>query len=161
VSWESLSLEGREGVKESMMKDIDDLDYGDAINFNGAVTSSKKDTEGNYVSVSAVFSTNIDFSKIPQDVSKEEIFFKSYLAAFTLDVKKGMFFHGYVVSNPDYESFKDDQEGLTEYLQKFVANDPEQMEDLFQFIAMIDAFATAMLEGNMLSKYINTIHSKK
>lgn len=146
---------------DELLEMSSDEDYGDALDFNGAVTSATKDSSGNYTGFSALFAANIDLNKLPQSTPVEEVAIKGAALSVSLNVKEGIHFHGYFISNPDYKSFKEDEEGLTELLQKLVANDPEEMQQIFQVFVMVDAFVTAMLEDeDVLGKYLSFSKSR-
>jgi hypothetical protein len=139
---------------DNMFETTTDQEYGDALNFSGAVTSTSKDAQGNYQGLTALFAATVDFSKLPEETPLEDVFFKSFALSVSLNVHEGLSFQGYVISNPDYKSFKEDEEGLTEFLKKLAANDPDEMRTIFQTFMMVDTVVSSMLEGNNLGKFI-------
>ncbi|WP_454780972.1 hypothetical protein [Legionella sp. WA2022007384] len=48
-------------------------EYGDAIFIKGVVTSTTKDSDGNYIGLTALISAKIDLDKLPEDLSRESV----------------------------------------------------------------------------------------
>jgi len=126
--------------------------YGDAASVKGVVTSTAKDTEGNYTALTGIISAKIDLNKLPQHISSEDVIVTDAVIYLTINLKTGITYDSYIVSNPDYESFQEDQEGLKETLDKFLAGDPDEIAGFVGLFSQLDNLANDILEDSELLK---------
>ena len=131
-------------------------EYGDAVSVKSIVTSTKKDSAGNYTSLTALISTKIDLSKLPEDMESEDVFATDAVFSISLDLKTGATIDAFVVSNPDYLGFKEGQEGLKETLDKLLAQDEETLDRIAAIARWLGETASAIVEmDNSLKIQVN------
>lgn len=147
---------------EEIAKDYTEEEYGDAATIRSVVTSTTKDTEGNFTALTALISVKIDLSKLPEETISEDIFATDIVLSLSINLKTGVMINAYLVSNPEYIKFKEDQEGLKEILDKLLARDDEALEELTDFVARLDDFASQIVEmSNSLKSKLNSITQLK
>ncbi|KGP63062.1 hypothetical protein EP47_09015 [Legionella norrlandica] len=128
-------------------------DYGDAISMRSVITSTTKDSEGNYTALTALVSAKVDLSKLPEDMASENVMATDVVFSLTINLKTGVAVDAFFISNPDYIGFKENEIGLKEVLDKLLARDEEAMDEILGLIQTIDEIATQLVEMNNLLKY--------
>ena len=118
--------------------------YGKAVKIDAAVDELKKDQQNNVESIKMHFTARIDSSQLPNDLKPEDVEFKN-LSFAVLASRKNMGINGYIVMNPLYKSFRRDQVGLKEFIEKLLSEDAQVYRSLQDFIAMIDDVATEIV----------------
>lgn len=122
-------------------------EYGDAASVKGVVTSTAKDSQGNYTGLTALISAKIDLSKLPEEVDVTDVIATDAVVSVAIDLKKGAKIDAYIVSNPKYRGFDEDQLGLKEVLDKLLASDEESLEMIDSYISRLDQLATYIVES--------------
>lgn len=141
---------------EELAKEYSEEEYGDAVSVRSVITSTTKDVEGNFTSLTALISVKIDLSKLPEETSSEDIIATDAVFSLTINLKTGVMIDAYVVSNPEYIGFKEGQEGLKETLDKLLARDEEAMAEIEDFASRLDELASELVE---MSNEINRFKS--
>ncbi|WP_115707358.1 hypothetical protein [Legionella sainthelensi] len=121
-------------------------EYGEAISVNGVVTSTTKDTDGNYTGLTALVSAKIDLDKLPEDQSRDSVMVTDVVVSLTLNLKTGIAIDSYVISNPEYWGFKEDQIGLKEILERLLNRDEEALEMINGLFMYFDYVASDIVE---------------
>lgn len=116
-------------------------EYGDAASIKGIITSTSKDVHGNYTGLTALLTAKIDLSKLPEGMESEDVIATDAALSIALNVKTGLTVEGFVVSNPEFRGFKEDQEGLKEFLDKLLARDEEEMQKIQDLFMNLDYIA--------------------
>lgn len=126
--------------------------YGDALKVKSTISAIEKDDNGNKIGLTAIISAKIDFNKLPNDTSKEDVEFKNMTFAISLNAKKSSELHGFININPDSTYCKEGQQKLQQMLEMLIDND-ERLIGLLSYIAMqADASATELLNSNYFNK---------
>lgn len=133
----------------NLVNDQISIDLGDAFTINVVVSDIGKDNDDNYTSLSAIINAKIDFSKLPEDITSQEIMFKDLVISLKLDVKKGCELNGYININPEYASFQKDETGLKEILENIIAHDENELEKFTFYIFFLNDMAEAILKSNL------------
>lgn len=123
-------------------------DYGDAASVKGVVTSTTTDAKGNYTGLTALISGKIDLTKLPEDKTSEDVIATNAVLSITLNVKTGLMIDAYLVSNPEYLGFKENQLGLKELLDKLLARDEEAMAMIEHSARWLDHLADGIVGNN-------------
>ena len=76
-------------VLDETVKDYVEM-YGDAISIKGVVTSTAKDTEGNYTGFTALVSAKVDLNKLPEEMSSDQIIVTDTVVSISLNLKTGV-----------------------------------------------------------------------
>lgn len=121
--------------------------YGEAITLETKITDRTQDEAGNYTGLKGSIVFAIDFSKLPEGKSKEEIVVKSGSASIAVNVKTGVAITAEVVSNADYKGFQRDNEGLKEYLDKLLGQDQETMRQVLELFQKLEQLAGQVVNG--------------
>ncbi|KTD06468.1 hypothetical protein Lgra_3245 [Legionella gratiana] len=121
-------------------------EYGDAIFIKGVLTSTTKDMDGNYTGLTALLSAKIDLNKLPEDLSRTEVMATDAFISITLNLKTGFSIDGFVVSNPEYSGFQEDELGLKEVLEHFLARDKETRDLIEGTFMFLDYVASDIVE---------------
>lgn len=121
-------------------------EYGDAISIKGVVTSTTKDDEGNYTGLTALISTKIDLNRLPEYQSRESVLATDAVFSITLNLKTGIAIDAYVVSNPEYWGFEEDQMGLKELLEHLLNRDEEARDLIAGTFMYFDYIASDIVE---------------
>ncbi|KTD55716.1 hypothetical protein Lsan_3268 [Legionella santicrucis] len=121
-------------------------EYGDAVSVNGVVTSTTKDTDGNYTGLTALISAKIDLDKISDEQTRELVMVTDVVVSLTLNLKTGIAIDSYVISNPEYSGFKEDQIGLKEILERLLNRDEEVLEIINGLFMYFDYVASDIVE---------------
>jgi hypothetical protein len=130
---------------ENIAKDYTEF-YGDAASVKSVVTSTTKNDEGNYVGMTALITGKIDLSKLPEEIDKQYVFATDAAVSVSLNLKTGLSIEAFIVSNPEYIGFEENQEGLKELLEKLLAQDEEGLEFISDIATQINEIATEMVE---------------
>jgi hypothetical protein len=120
--------------------------YGDAINISIEVTERARNAAGDYSGFRVSLRLALDLSKLPESKKKEMEPFLSAQADVRIQFKQGIFFEGQVVSNPVYQGFQKDREGLKEYLEKLLNQDSRVMQELQSYAETIYGIAHQLVE---------------
>lgn len=139
---------------EELVKDFAE-EYEDAISVKGEVTSTTKDEDGNYTGLTALFSMKIDLNKLPGSTSSEEVMFTEAMVAVSLNIKTGLNLDAFLISNPQYKSFNQEQEGLKEALEKLLAGDEEAIDSINDLVMRIDDLASGVVNSLNLWSHFN------
>ena len=129
---------------EGIAKDYS-REYKDAVSVKGVVTSTPKDNDGNFTGLTALFSMKIDLSKLPEDKKSEEVMATDIVLALNLNLHEGLSIDAFMVSNPNYLRFNEDQDGLKETLNKLLANDEEVNTSLRGLVVSLDDMASKIV----------------
>lgn len=133
---------------EDLAKDFA-REYEDAISVKGEVTSTTKDEEGNYTGLTALFSMKIDLNKLPEYKSIEEVMVTESVVSISLNTKTGLTLDAFLISNPQYMGFNEDEIGLKEMLEQLLAGNEEALSAIADLATRIDELATEILSGNL------------
>lgn len=143
---------------EDFANDYASTAYGDALSLTSVVTSTTKDSDGNYTGLSALISIKIDLSKLPADIESKNINFTDAALSLALNLKTGIKVDAFVVSNPEYIGFARDQLGLKEILDKLLARDEETMDNLGNMANKMNFLAQYLVE---MTNWLNISHSSR
>ncbi|CAM2946667.1 Uncharacterised protein [Legionella steigerwaltii] len=135
-------------------------EYDDAVFIKGEVTSTTKDDNGNYTGLSALVAIKIDLDKLPEYISREDIMATDAFFAVTLNLKTGITIDAFVVSNPEYLRFKEDQMGLKEVLEELLTRGKETRAIIETLFIGLDATASGIVEVDN-STFWNLISNNK
>lgn len=138
-----------ESFVKNLIHDFSSLELGNALTINSVVNDVGIDSEDNYSKLLAIISIKIDLSKLPEDVSADEIMFKDLVISLKLDVKNGLEINGYVNINPEFVSFKEGEAGLKEILEKIIAKDENQLEEFTGYMYFLNDMTEALLNGDI------------
>lgn len=119
--------------------------YGDAASVNGIVTSTTRDANGNYDSLTGIVSARVDLAKLEDKDMIDSVMATEAVIYATINVKTGLTLNGYVVSNPLYSRFQDNEQGLKEVLDKLLAQDNEVLEEIGLFLSEVDMIAEQLV----------------
>lgn len=128
-------------------------EYGDAIFIKGVVTSTTKDNDGNYTGLTALISTKIDLNKLPENLSRDEVMVTDAFFSITLNLKTGIAVDAFIISNPEYWGFQDNQLGLKELLEHLLARDKEAIQVIVNVFANLDYMASNIVEVDNSSSW--------
>lgn len=115
--------------------------YKDALVVNAQLDRTDKDADGNFVLVTGNLTISVDFAKLPQNVTKEDVPATEASLNFEFQPTKGISMVFQARSNPDYKGFRADQKGLKEYLELLLTRDTETLEALNKGFTALDQFA--------------------
>ncbi len=130
---------------ENIAKEYTDL-YGDAASVKSVVTSTSKDDEDNYIGMTALISGKIDLDKLPEYIERNSVFATEAGVSLSFNLKQGISIEAFIVSNPEYMGFDEDQEGLKELLDKLLAQDEEGLEFINDLATQLDGIASELVE---------------
>lgn len=138
-------------------------EYGDAASVRSVITSTNKDTDGNYTGLSALVSAKFDLSKLPEETNKEAIRFTDIVMSLTINIKTGVMIDAYMVSNPDYFGFNENEIGLKEILDGLLSGDAEALGEIESFVQGLDNAAASIVEmtSELKRSILNRLHLKK
>jgi hypothetical protein len=122
-------------------------DYGDAATITVQTSNEKKDAQGNYVSLEAKIGVTIDLDKLPATTPKDSVMFTGAKIHLSVDLTKGADIRGVVYSNPAYSDFAQDQQGLKEYLNLLLKQDPQTLQDIGGLYQELDDLAGGIVNG--------------
>ncbi|WP_131779611.1 hypothetical protein [Legionella bozemanae] len=128
-------------------------EYGDAIFIKGVVTSTTKDIDGNYTGLTALITTKIDLNKLPEDLSREEVMATDAFFSITLNLKTGIAIDAFMISNPEYWGFQENQLGLKELLEHLLARDKEAIQIIVNVFANLHYMASNIVEVDNSSSW--------
>lgn len=131
-------------LEETIMDSI--KEYGDAVFIKGIVTSTNKDTDGNYTGLTGLISAKIDLNKLPENLPHSSIIATDAFFSITLNLKTGIAIDSFIVSNPEYTGFQEDQMGLKEILEHFLARDKEARDLIEGLFMYFDYLASDIVE---------------
>jgi hypothetical protein len=146
-------FEGALPYVDAAVKDWFLSGYGDAASMRSIVTSTTKDTQGNYSALSALISIKLDLAKLPADQLIEDIIVTEAVFSFTLNANTGLIADAFLVTNPAYKRFNKNEMGLKELLDGLIAGNEFEMAVITAFIKDFDWLADIVV-GNKLSKMI-------
>jgi hypothetical protein len=122
-------------------------EYGDAISMDVKITDKKQDEQGNYVSMKGRLKFKFDFAKLPPNRPKNKVLLSAGQIDVNLNVQTGVGFNVSIVSNPEFDGFKKDNDGLKEYLEKLLAKDPEVLNSISRMVFSLDNSAERIVNG--------------
>ena len=128
------------------LKDNFAAEYGDAVTVLAQITQKTKDADGNYEHVEGQISFDLDVAKLPVDKKAEDVIATAGRLQFSVDATAGFTLSADVGINPRYRGFADDQAGLKDLLDKLLTQDSDTMDQLSQYIEMIDGYAADIVE---------------
>lgn len=111
--------------------------YGSAATVSSEIINYSKDAKGNYESLTAVFTLDLDYKNLPADVKIEDVELQKAEVTISLTTKSAAV-HGSVVFNPKFLGFADQASGLKIELEKLSERDDLIVRD-------IQVFTNAML----------------
>jgi|GEM_PF-4554210 len=132
---------------EQFAKSYSAEDYEDAASVHGVVTSTTVDGRGNYTGLSAFLSAKIDLAKLPERTPKDSVIATEVVVSLDINLKTGVKVDGYIVSNPAYYGFKQDEVGLKELLDKLLARDEDAMASIQSYAEEINRDAEYVVNG--------------
>ena len=135
-------------------------EYGDAIFIKGVVTSTTKDAEGNYIGLSALLAIKIDLDKLPEYLSPEDVMVTDAFFSITLNLKTGIAIDSFIVSNPEYLGYQQDQMGLKEVLENLLARGDETKRMIETVFMSLDSIPSDIVEMDN-SLFRNSISNNK
>jgi hypothetical protein len=140
------------GVEEMVLELAKDFakEYGDAATIDVKVTDKTTDENGNFVTIKATMSGNIDLTKLPAEVKVEDVLFTSAGIELDVNLVKGISFKLNAISNPAYKGFQEDQEGLKEMLEKLLARDAKQMQEIESLFKNLNETASQIVNGQSM-----------
>lgn len=122
------------------------IEYGDAVFVKGVITSTTKDDEGNYSGVTALIATKIDLDKLPENLSRDSVMAIEAVFSVTLNLKTGIGLDAFVVSNPEYSGFQENQMGLKEMLELLLERDEDAKSFIISTFMVLDTIASEVVE---------------
>jgi hypothetical protein len=120
--------------------------YGEAATLEADVNQIVKDEKGNVLSAKVFVTASIDFSKLPANLKLEDVEFKKFELSASVS-NRTVEIGGSAVLNPAYKGFRQDEDGLKEYIEKLLNEDQETYESLAGLISALDSFAKDMVEA--------------
>jgi hypothetical protein len=138
-------------------------EYGDAASVRSVITSTNKDADGNYTGLSALVSAKFDLSKLPEETNKESIRFTDIVMSLTININTGVMIDAYMVSNPDYFGFNENEIGLKEILDSLLSGDEEALGEIESFVQGLDNAASSIVEmtSELKRRILSQLHIKK
>jgi hypothetical protein len=138
-------------------------EYGDAASVRSVITSTNKDADGNYTGLSALVSAKFDLSKLPEETNKESIRFTDIVMSLTININTGVMIDAYMVSNPDYFGFNENEIGLKEILDGLLSGDEEALGEIESFVQGLDNAASSIVEmtSELKRRILSQLHIKK
>ena len=130
---------------EQIVKEYTDQ-YGNAIFIKGVVTSTTKDTDGNYTGLTALISAKIDLNKLPDERLRKFVMLTDAFFSITLNLKTGIAIDSFVVSNPEYWGYEEDQIGLKEILDHLLAHDDAARSMIESIFMTLESTASEWVE---------------
>jgi len=124
-------------------------EYGAAAKIDAKVTENKVDANGDVESIKMTLSALLDLAQLPASKPLNDEEFKSVELSISA-ARTGFEIKASVVMNPDYRRFNTGDDGLKEYVEKLLADDADAYQELSQFLAILDAGASWLL--NMKAK---------
>ena len=124
---------------------------GNALILNSVITSTEKKSPEEYTGLTAIVSAKIDLSKLPQNISSSDVPFINAVFSISLEAKTGIQLNGYVVANPEYIKFKQNEVGLKEILENIANNNQQHLNELFNWASVIDFVITDMMADERIS----------
>lgn len=121
--------------------------YGDAAKITVKISNEHKDSQGNYVSLDADIHFTVDLDQLPQSTSRDSVLLTEARIHLSVDLTQKMEIRGTVYTNPEYEGFQQDQQGLKEYLDKLLNRDFETIQEIGSFYQELDGFAGKIVNG--------------
>ncbi|WP_413290402.1 hypothetical protein [Bdellovibrio sp. HCB337] len=118
--------------------------YGNAATVNGKVEDVQTDAAGNIESAKLRIEAVVDFSKLPADLSANDVEFQSLQVALTAS-KTGFKGSLKVVVNPLNKSFQTDQPGLKELIEKILSEDAETYQGISDAIQVLNSVADSIV----------------
>ncbi|WP_298624642.1 hypothetical protein [uncultured Legionella sp.] len=148
---------------EELAKNYTEEEYGDAASVRSVITSTAKDTEGNFTALSALISAKIDLSKLPEETDKASIRFTDIVISLAINLNTGVMIDAYMVSNPDYFEFSENETGLKEILDSLLSGDEEALEGIKSIFESLDDTASLLVEmsNELKSRILSQLHLKK
>ena len=129
--------------------------YGDAAVVNGTITSTAKDSDGNYTGFSALLAIKVDLNQLPADMPRNEVFITDAVFSLALNFKTGITLDAFVTMNPSYLGFEADQLGLKEALEHLLSRDDDVKEMIEDFFTGLDDLATTMDNASSFWHFIS------
>lgn len=127
-------------------------EYGDAASVKSVVTSTSKDDADNYVGLTALISGRIDLDKLPEYMDKSDVFATDAAVSLSFNLKTGFSIEAFIIHNPEFRGFDQDQEGLKEFLDMLLAQDEEGLYLIHEIVSRIDAMADELVNIGELLK---------
>ncbi|KTD52864.1 hypothetical protein [Legionella quateirensis] len=131
---------------ETLAKEYTEEEYGDAASIKAVITSTSKDSEDNYTSLTALISVKIDLTKLPEETKKEDIMLTDIVLSLNINLKTGLIVDAFMISNPEYSGFNDDEQGLKELLDRLLARDERVMAEIESLAQRLDDIASMIVE---------------
>ncbi len=131
------------GVEEILVDTAKNFtqEYGDAVQVVVNISEKNQDEAGNYVGIKGTIQFTVDLSKLPEGKLPQDVPVLSGNASIQMKVKEGVSVAGTVVSNPAYYRFQNNNEGLKEILDKFLAKDAATLDVVRDLFLQIEEFA--------------------
>lgn len=131
---------------ETLAKEYTEEEYGDAASIKAVITSTNKDSDDNYSSLTALISVKIDLSKLPEATLKEDIIITDMVLSLNINLKTGVIIDAFIISNPEYTGFNNEEQGLKELLDLLLARDETVMEEIENMVQRLDDIASIIVE---------------
>jgi hypothetical protein len=115
-------------------------EYGAAAVVDAKVDELTRDKNQNVTSVRMHADIRIDLSKLPENVSLENVPLVNARLDFEAHLN-GIMLAAEIELNPTYRGFQQDQQGLKELVEKLLSNDKSTYEQLEMAIGWVDSLA--------------------
>lgn len=102
-----------DGVVKEFVRSYTQM-YGGAAEASVNIGEKRQDSEGNYTHVSGTLELQIDLSKLPASMRKEEVMITAAIVNIDVNIKTGFTFSAQIVNNPAYSGFQNKENALKE-----------------------------------------------
>ena len=115
--------------------------YGEAATVSVKIHRKAKDANGNYVSIAGDVSVKIDFSKLPESIKAEDVFWTEATINISAHATKGFTFEGRGIGHPGFKDNSGQELKLRNGLAQLVSLDADALEELVSFFFGINTAA--------------------
>ncbi len=117
--------------------------YGNAVTVKALVDSVRKDKLNNYIAENLSIRASVDLTKLPANIKPDQVILTDVQAHFSINLTNGAQLSAKVALNPGYSDFKENQNGLKEYLEELQKNNPDAINALSNYAQMANDFMNA------------------
>ncbi|MDX9732106.1 MAG: hypothetical protein RBT63_10075 [Bdellovibrionales bacterium] len=133
-----------DGLAVGMAQDYA-AEYGDAVAFSFNTVDLQTNANGDVASMNVAFEVAFDLAKLPEEIEASNVALLGLKGDITV-TQKGFEFHVAGVLNPAYSGFEKEQNGMKEYVESLLANDPAIYQELKRSFDFLDSGAKWLVE---------------
>lgn len=119
--------------------------YGAALVFKSETKEKIVDAKGDVEALKVILTATLDPAKLPAPQTEEDAEFRSFNVVVTA-TRTGAHVSGEAVLNPGYRGFQAGQDGMKEYAEKVMADDPATLQLVQYYLAIADSLAEQLVE---------------